>query len=284
MRLIATTFLALVITSPLAVASSSWGSPYKSYISGGIWRTTFNWGITLGGIPDYSPVECRTASCIVVVGTRSGVHPVSPGTCDSGGVCTGSKVMNPASGAKWVKVPRGASWDSAYSAFVAKYGTSGDGDTMMLPTSVIPRPNHPTWGVLCVGFISLPTTGSAISNLAPSTTCGLLNPPDLQCDIDITPVVDFGVINTGRNDLVSDTAQLFITCSSDAHVVASLTREHELAGVPLHMEIDGKRMTTIKREIYHGRSTTLPVTFRMAGDVQTAGKFQESVPVIMAYY
>lgn len=283
MRLIAVPVLILAFVSSVACASTSWGTPFQSYIEGKIWYTTFDWGINTGGPPDDSPVMCSTANCIVTVGTRSGAVPIYPGTCDSGGVCDGRVVSYDHALSSWVRVARGSSWEQAYSAFVAKYGTGGSTKNSVLTAKNVPPSNHPTWGMLCVGFMSLPEA-SALGQLAPSTTCGLLNPPDLQCNIDVTPVVDLGVINTGRHSLKSDAARLSIACSANARVTASLTREHTLAGVPLSMEIGGKTMSTSMHEIYNGSSTTLPVTVRATGDFESEGEFQESVPIIVTYY
>lgn len=268
-----------------AVGGSSWGSPYTSYVSGGQWWTSFSWGIDLNGPPDLTPVACGASTCVVTVGPRSGVKPLWPGTCDNGGVCNGGNVMLPGLGASWVKVPSSASWDDAYRAFVAKYGTSGESDTKMLSQQSIPPAGHPTWGALCVGFIALRPSGqTSPAFLAPSTTCGLVNPPNLQCDIGLDDAYDFGVINTGPNDARTARGGMRIQCTSTATITVALTRTHTIAGVPLHMEIDGREMSIARQNVFVGQEGNLPVNFRLVGVVKEAGQFVESVPVIVSYY
>lgn len=285
MRLIATVLVALTFVSHMSSASTSYGSLFKSYIADRYWRSTFSWGINDGGSPDLSPVTCSSLRCVVTVGLRSGVQPVWPGTCDSGGVCVGEAVTLPQNNGSWVTVANGTSWEDAYRAFVIKYGNSGVVDMPVLHQNSVPPPGHPTWGTLCVGFISLPYSARPqLAQLAPSTTCGLVNRPDLQCTINVTAFVDLGVTNTGRQKLLSDAARLSISCTDHATVTAALTREHSIGGVPLHMEIGGKQITTTKQVIYRGSSTTLPVSISATGDFKTAGEFTESVPIIVYYY
>lgn len=283
MRLIVLFLLPFLGSPLLCHASTSWAGPYSSYINGVAWRVTFDWGINLDGAADTSPVQCSADLCYVLFGTRSGVVPPWPGTCDSGGVCAGQGVAT--SGSKYVAVRRGVSWDEAYRTFAAKYGTSGFSDQAVLFITTIPPSWHPTWGVLCVGFIAVgsdQTRGPAV--LAPSTTCGTVNRPDLKCDLDLDPVYDFGVINTGTHDIRTAEGHMNVRCTGDATISVSLTRTHQLAGVPLYMEINGIQMNTTKKEVYHGRASALPVRFHLVGDAKSAGQFQESVPVIVSYY
>lgn len=268
-----------------AVCATSWGSPYTSYVAGGFWWTAFSWGIDLDGPPDLTPINCGANECIVVVATRSGVKPLWPGTCDNGGTCNGVAVQNPVNTNKWVKVPSSASWDFAYRTFVAKYGTAGESEQQTLQATRIPPADHPTWGSLCVGFIALRPSGyTSPAFLAPSTTCGLVNPPDLKCDIGLDDAYDFGVINTGPNDARTARGGMRIQCTSDATVTVALTRTHTIAGVPLHMEINGREMSIARQNVFVGREGNLPVNFRLVGVVKEAGQFVESVPVIVSYY
>ncbi|HGC5851221.1 TPA: hypothetical protein ACIZCC_003336 [Serratia marcescens] len=193
--------------------------------------------------------------------------------------------MNPINSYQWVKVPASASWDYAYRAFVAKYGPTGSSSSRLIQSKDIPPPGHPTWGALCAGFIALrPSGATSPAFLAPSTTCGLLNPPDLQCDIDLDNAYDFGVINTGTNDARTAGGGMRIQCTSAATVTVALTRTHTIAGVPLHMEIDGREMSIARQEVFRGKEGNLAVNFRLVGDVKEAGEFVESVPVIVSYY
>jgi hypothetical protein len=281
MRLAAVALFLLVFAVPVTHASRSWASLHKSYIVDSTWRGTYDWGIEQDDSPDLSPVLCAGDTCVVTAGPRTGLGPWN-GLCDSGGLCTGSGVMH-APGWAWVTVPSGTSWENAYRAFIAKYGSSGRVDGLLAPAKKIMPEGHPAWGVLCVGFLSLPK-GQGIGNLSPSTTCGLVNRPELVCKTDVTPVVDLGVVNTGRQEVATADGRLNITCSSDASVSAALTREHQIAGVPLHMEIAGKPMTTTIREIYRGNSTSLPITIHATGNFESTGEFQESVPILVTYY
>lgn len=247
MRIICLIIIALLSSS--AIGSTSWGSPFDSYHANGFWHVTYSWGISPGGDDDNSQVICSGGDdCIVFPGIRSGLGRTDQ-TCDAGGACNPNAVRqstNPR-----IRVRNGSRWEDAYTAFIAKYGTTGNVDTVVLRSSAVLPPDHPTWGKLCVGFTSLPWNTVTISNLAPSTTCGYVNPPTLQCEINIDNFVDMGVIPTGYTSLRSLPVFLQIQCSGPAQITAALTRDdHKLAGMSLNMDIDRTRITTRPQVIY----------------------------------
>lgn len=284
MRTIFLVIILLSCSAGTAVSSTSWGSLYSSYVSGDLWWASYTWGINMDGQADNTPVVCTKSQCVVTVATRSGVIPSAPGTCDSGGVCNAESVIGKDQ-RPWISVRRGTTWEEAYKAFAAKYGTSGSVVASVLPSNLVPPESHPTWGVLCVGFISLPGGGTTPSYLAPSTTCGHVSPPSVKCELDIDPVVDMGVIRTGQNNVLVDSARLHVSCTSTATISAALARANlTLAGMPLQMTINGVRITTTMRDVYSGKSKSLPVTFRLTGNVTRSGKFQVSVPVLLNYH
>lgn len=261
-----------------AEGASSWGSPWASWVEGSGFGFEYDWGVDLSMPGEDGAISCSTPQCVFGVWPRSGVGAVGQ-TCDAGGVCGGAEVASGQFGIPMVVVANGTSWGRAYELFVAKYGAAGHariggGYSAQLPSIA--------WGRLCVGFGYLPLA-TAITILAPNTTCGVIPPPNVTCMFSIPGEINLGTVTTGPVDVHASVVGSY-QCSTVATITAALPSPPLLAGLAVRMTLGGQDLRTTPVTITTGVGGTLPLSAAAKGTTNVVGVHSVAVPLVLSYY
>lgn len=271
-------FCFTVLCTPAIAAQDvyAWGEK-TTFDRGDFWVTT---GWVINGIDESDPstVTCGQTNCIVAPIPRTGLGPNGP-TCDRGGVCNSAGVI--ASDDGYIIVNSGTRWADALRLFQQKYGSSG--------TARWWNPRYfydwVDWDHLCNGFASLPTTGMAVSQLVPGTSCGKIPRPNLACNIDLPTEIDLGVVLSSVQSSVTATAHGSASCASPATMQAAIQGgPYRLDGVPVIMSMNGVELGTTPRTVGAGTAVSLDLSASVEGTFKTAGVHSAAVPIIVTYY
>lgn len=278
MKLFILYLLALIpsIMTPSAVlAYDAWVSPVTPGVAGEYYTLSYDYQISDLDNPsqDVRIPNCDYG-CFFGLAARTGLGQTG-GLCDSGGSC--------ASGTGWessVPLSRGATWRSAFEAFIAKYGRAGHKTkNPWLSTKDAP---YIRWDALCVGFITL-TSRQGISVLAPGSVCGGVPRPNLNCNVNLPSLVELGNVVLGTTD-ATGSIQGAVDCGGEATVMGSLLNRPQIDGHDVAVEINNIPMGRTARAIGKGRNVPLILKAVIRGTLRNAGDFSSDAVLQISYY
>ncbi len=272
----------LLLVSYPGLASSSWGGPYRAYYGGEkdyYLLLAYNWGINLDSIPVPGYVECGEAECYVGFYPRTGLGKSSGGhLCDSGGACIATNEIVRDS----VKVKNYTPWAEAYRAFAERFGTSGTqhGLTIIESHTI----DEVAWGVLCVGFVSLPVKAYGVSRLAPNTTCGLVPKPEIQCSFMLGSEINLGTVAVRQTIPDGRVSGSFSCVGGEATISASLiTAQPVLGGQNVSLKMNGVPISTVPQVVGQGQDGQLLLEAHVNGTIDEPGVHQDSVVIMINF-
>ncbi|WP_144335918.1 hypothetical protein [Serratia marcescens] len=260
--------------------AGSWGRAHETIIEGiqdRVMYVSYDWGIMP---PNDVPgtVQCGAASCYFGPVLRAGVGPINGDYCDGGGVCSGfaSNVLPNF----MVIVPNGTPYATAYKTYSARFGLSGRYVRFRMGKYI---PQSIAWGRLCVGFASLPVNAAAVSILAPDSSCGLVPPPEISCNIQLPRVLDMGTPVAGRA-VPPVSEQGYADCIGDATISAALLNAPKLDGNAVTISINNKVLTSTSQSVGSGTNIILNTVASVSTPFQRAGHYETDAILLMSYY
>ncbi|MCO7508686.1 hypothetical protein NJH77_05380 [Serratia fonticola] len=241
---------------------------------------SYNWGINLDSIPAPGYVECGEDECYVGFFPRTGLG-LNGNLCDSGGWCAPS----PAGGIfdAGIQVKNHIPWEEAYRAFVKQHGTSGAVYRSRAGIADIDY-DYYAWGVLCVGFASLPVIAIAVSNLAPNTTCGLVPKPEIQCSFMLGSEINLGTVAVRQTIPDGRVSGSFSCVGGGATISASLiTAQPVLGGQNVSLKMNGVPISRVPQVVGQGRDGQLLLEAHVNGTIDEPGVHQDSVVIMINF-
>lgn len=223
-------------------------------------RGTFEWG---WAEEDNMSVICTSPVCYIGVGPwdRRGGPP-------KGGI------NSPLSLKELVQVPNGATTRDAFVAWTTKYGTQGAYTQDMWEKS---RDISTT----CHGFQSFPAR-SGTGTLLPGTTCGLIPPANLICNIVVPSGIDLGTVHVGTTDVTGSTVGE-ISCSSTADVYASLINRPEIDMNSVLLYANKVKLNEQTQKVGNGKIIALDLSATVSGKLLNAGVYQTDAIIMISY-
>lgn len=259
-------------------ALSSGGNIVSTSVNNNQIEITYDWFVNYDGSYIDGTIDCSAPYCVFGPGLRSGKGP-SGSLCDSGGICVGSSW---AQERQTITVPRWTPWNEVYARFVTEIGFAG---TVKKNLTSISNSANVAWGSLCVGFLRLPLSFTGeVSVLAPQTACGVVPPPDLQCDSMIPGLIDLGTVPTGVSRL-SKTVQGAVSCSRNATFNASIGGGRWLLdSVPIQIFVNDIKLSETSKIVATGRQVELNLKIIAEGDFKRPGTYSAVIPLVIGYY
>lgn len=254
-----TALLIVFLLSQGKAYGESWGA-VTDRVGG---TATFSWGWPDEN--DLTPI-CNVSQCIVTVG------PWDPG----GGPPKGG-INNPAGVLQRVVVNSGATTRDAFIAWTQKYGIGGQ-YRMLMWVNGLDTSNT------CFGFQSFVGGGSnsRTGTLLPGTTCGLVPPPNLTCDVSLGSEINLGVVPKGTSG-VSGGVNGSVTCSSSATIYSSLLNRPVLDGNVVAISVNGVKLDNQVRGVGTGQQVSLNVVANIEGKLDNAGVYETSAILLFSY-
>lgn len=254
-----TVLLIVLLLSQGKAYGASWGA-----VDERVGHTaTFTWGWPDEN--DLTPI-CNASQCIVTVG------PWDPG----GGPPFGG-INNPYHVFQKVVVNSGATTRDAFIAWTNKYGIGGQYRQLMWHDGV-------NTSNTCFGFQSFVGAGGnyRTGTLLPGTTCGLVPPPNLTCDVYLGSEINLGVVPRGASG-VSGGVDGSVTCSSSATIYSSLINRPELDGNNVAISINGVKLNNQPHGVGRGKQVSLNVVANIEGKLDNAGVYETSTIILFSY-
>lgn len=254
-----TALLIVLLLSQGKAYGSSWGA-VDNRVGG---TATFSWGWPDEN--DLTPI-CNESQCIVTVG------PWDPG----GGPPKGG-INNPNGVLQKVVVNSGATTRDAFIAWTQKYGIGGQYRMPMWSNGIDTKNT-------CFGFQSFPGGGTGISvgRLLPGTTCGLVPPSNLTCDLNLGSEINLGVVPKGTSG-VSGGVDGSVTCSSSATISSALINFPVLDGNVVAISVNGVKLDNQLRNVGTGKQVPLNVVANIEGKLDNAGVYETNAILLFSY-
>lgn len=196
--LVATFVSGVLLSLASDLQAASWGAVVSASSVNGY--GTFQWGWPSES--DYSTICFTSDGCIITVG------PWDPnGAYPRGGI------DNPWGVAQKVFIPSGATTRTAYSTWVAKYGSSGGFTQQMWPERV-------NLTSTCYGFQVFQGGGSnrRTGTVLPGGQCGKVPPPSLSCTLNVPSEINHGTVSAGETSIKEVTGTINCNLSANAQL------------------------------------------------------------------
>ena len=254
-----TALLLVLLLSQGKAYGVSWGA--VSDRDGGV--ATFSWGWP--DEHDYTQI-CAALQCIITVG------PWDPrGGPPYGGINAPDGVP------QRVVVNWGATTRDAFIAWTKEFGRRGEYRVFM-------------WGNItdtsktCFGFQSFYGAGSGyrVGTLLPGTTCGLVPPPNISCDVHLGSEINLGVVPKGTSG-ISGGIDGWVTCTSSTTIYSALINRPELDGNIVAITINGVKLNGQPLRVGGGKQVSLNVVANVEGKLNNAGMYETSAIILFSY-
>ncbi|WP_261257061.1 hypothetical protein [Serratia proteamaculans] len=186
-------------------------------------------------------------------------------------------INNPFHVLQKVVVNSGATTRDAFIAWTKKYGIAGQYRMLMWVAGA-------DTSNTCFGFQSFvgAGAGSRTGTLLPGTTCGLVPPPNLTCDVYLGSEINLGVVPRGASG-VSGGVDGSVTCSSSATIYSSLINRPELDGNNVAISINGVKLNNQPHGVGRGKQVSLNVVANIEGKLDNAGVYETSAIILFSY-
>lgn len=243
--------------------ATSWGSVNK------IWGGKFlsaqgDWGWP--SEDDTTPI-CHVSSCIVTVGSYDPRGPYPYGSINI------PYAMNTK-----IYIPRGTTTKQAWEIWRQKYGVGPSAWTqspMFMGDSELSQ--------TCYGFQVFQTTSAKmVGTLLPGTSCGLVPPSNLTCDVYLGSEINLGVVSTGTSGVTGRVAGS-VTCSSSATIYASILNRPVLDRNAVAIFVNGVKLDNQMRDVGTAKQVLLNVVANIEGTLDNAGVYETSAIILFSY-
>lgn len=270
-------YLVLLVQSSIlttAYAYDTYVGPYTPVHEGELYAISYDYAVSGQPSPEQNQSACSYAECKFSPIVRTGLGP-NGFKCDSGGICNGA-VLHGA-----VTIANGATWNDAFAIFLKTYPASG---TYKVPNWVrTDEIDQVRWDALCVGFASLPALVSAVSVLAPGTSCSSVPRPDLSCTVDLPSVIDFGTVKVGTS-LASAKGVGRVECDREASITASMWANPRIDGNDVEIDINGIPIGNAALLVGTGKSVPLQIKATIRGSLRNAGSYSSDAILQISYH
>lgn len=267
--------LITVTASPPSLSYDAYVGPHTPTVTGPFLSISYDYSVSGAATPALDATACHSSTCWFAPMPRTGLGPGAGGLCDSGGICYGASLRD------GVTIPGGTTWNNAFALFLKTYPASGTftlGNWLRNDMGMYVR-----WDAICVGFASIPATGTHISVLAPGTACGSVPRPDLNCTVDVPSVLDLGTVRVGTVS-ASGTVRGSVLCDREASVTASLLSHPLLDGQEVEIDINGFTIGNSAVTIGTGTSVPLRVTATIRGTLRHPGSYSSAALLQISYH
>lgn len=245
------------------VHAASWGSVEKTWGVGWL-SIQGSWGWP--SEDDTTPI-CHVSRCIVTVGSY-----------DPRGAYPYGSINRPFGMNTKIYIPLGATTKQAWEIWKQQYGVG--------PSQWVQSPMFASGSELsqtCYGFQVFQTVSvQMLGTLLPGTTCGLVPPPNLTCDVYLGSEINLGVVPKGTSG-VSGGVDGSVTCSSSATIYSSLLNRPVLDGNVVAISVNGVKLDNQVRSVGTGQQVPLNVVANIEGKLDNAGVYETSTILLFSY-
>lgn len=182
-----------------------------------------------------------------------------------------------------VKMAQGSTWAEGYAQWIRKNGTSGRAANYFWMQG---NDAKVYWPVVCAGFGAVPKPEKGhqfFADLAPGSTCGGIQQPDLVCTVDVPMLLDLGTVGAGTDSASGQVVGSF-ACSEKSTVAATLMNRPQIDSHAVEIEVNNVRLGNAPVVVGDGTNVPLIIKATIRGTLRTAGNYSTDAVLKITYY